>query len=231
MPPRLYKDPLRVCIYEEPNPGNDYSGGLPGAITNPLAHLTDLYWHSSLNYKTIFYNQVKTINFPPRSAPPGTTKYALPNHNLGSLPYGVLVVGNTQIPTGEPIQGSSQATRHVALGVDNNAVWIRESWNYSSLGAISITFRAILLRTPPLGVTPHLALEQRDRVVYGGGKFDTNSQYLRSNPSNPDFFMTRGRTIDTTAGGYRGVRPNGAIQQFNAYTGGFTGSGFFGVSR
>jgi len=231
MPLRRYKDAHRVCIYDESNPAEDYSGGLPDAITDPLNHLNQIYWHSDLGYVEIFYNQLLTINFPARAYPPGTAKWALPNHNRGSLPYGVLLVGNTQIPTGEPIQGSSQATRHVSLGVDENATWIREIWNYSSLTAVAVTFRAILIRPAPTSAVPHLCYEGPDRVAYGGGKFDTEKQYLRSNPSTPDFWMTIGRTIDTTAGGYRGVRPNGVSQTFGTYTGSFAGSGFFGVSR
>ena len=234
MAPRRYKDAHRVCIYEEPNPGNDYSSGLPPAITDPINHLDQVYWHSDLNYREIFYNQVIMINFPARAYPPGSQKWSLPAHNLGSLPRGVLLVGNTQIPTGEPIQGANQATRHVALGVDETNIWIREVWNYSSLSAITFTFRAILVRPATLGASSHLADESPTRVVYGGGKFDTNKQYLRHAPApaTPDFYMTNmGRTIDTTNAGYRGVRPNGVVKEFNAYTGSFAGAGFIPVAR
>lgn len=232
MPPRLYRDALRVCIYEEPHPGTEYPpNDLPAAITNPLANLPLIYFHTSLGYLIIAYDQTRTINFPARSYPPSTAKWTpFPAHNLGFLPYGILLVGNTQIPTGEPIQGSSAAARHVALGVDAASVWIRECWNYQTLPAISFTFRVILFRPAPTTVTTRMLDESPERIIYGHGKFDTNKDYLKSSPVNPDFYMTRGRTIDTTYAGYRGVRPNGAIQQFNAYTGSFLGSGFFGVA-
>lgn len=228
---RLYEDQFRVCIYEEPNPGTTYPpGSLPAAITNPLNNLDKIYYHSSLGYLIIAYDQSMTINFPARSPGPGTNKWDLPAHNLGFIPYGVLLVGNTQIPTGEPIQGSSSAARQVALGIDTNTVWIREFWNYRNLAAISITFRAILFKPAPTTVTTRMVDESTSRIIYGKGSFDTNNDYIKSAPSSPDFWMTRGRTIDTTNGGYCGVRPNGEVRTINTYTGSFNGTGFFGVA-
>lgn len=231
MPPRLYKDQSRVCIYEEPSPGTIYPpGALPAAITNPHGNLDDIYWHSSLDYFEIAYDRTISVALPSRSAPPGSATHSLPDHNLGFLPFGVLIVGNTQIPTGEPIQGASAAARHVALGVDSTNVWIREAWNYAYLAGTTISFRAILFR--PAGQTPTATMleESPNRVAYGRGKFSTDKSYLKSSPSAPDFWMTRGRTIDTIYAKYRGVRPNGAVREFNGYSGSFAGSGFFGVA-
>lgn len=231
MPPRLYRDSHRACIIDEPTVGKFYTtSNLPAAITNPKANLKQVYFHSDLDYLIIAYDRSMKLTLPARNYPPGTAYHYFPSHNLGFLPFGVLVVGNSMIPTGEPIQGSSSAARHAALGVDTTRIWLRECWNYSSLPAITMTFRAILFKPAPVGAVSHMAYEGPDFVAYGRGKFDTRNNYLKSSPSSPDFWMTRGRTIDTTYGGYRGVRPNGTRRQFNSYTGSFTGSGFFGVA-
>lgn len=231
MPPRRYKDGQRVCIYEEATPGAFYgTDDLPAAITNPTANLDKIYFHSSLPYLIKAYDRTVTINFPARNYPPGKAQWFFPDHNLGFMPYGVLLSGDTQIPTGEPIQGSTSAARHAALGFSNSRLWLRECWNYSSLPAFTMTFRAILYRLAPTNSVPHLAYEGPDYIAYGGGRFDTRNNFIKHAAVSPDFWMTKGRTIDTTYAGYRGVRPNGQVREFNTYTGSFAGSGFFGVA-
>lgn len=231
MPPRRYKDSERVCIYEEPNPGAFYGpDDLPAAITDPLNNLDQIYFHSALGYLIIAYNQSMTINFPARNYPPGNKQWLFPAHNLGFIPYGVLLSGNTQIPTGEPIQGSSSATREASLGIDENSLWVRECWNYASLAAMTLTFRAILFKPAPKDAVPHMAYEGPDYVAYGGGAFSTNNNYIKHAPTTPDFWMTRGRTIDTNHADYRSVRPNGSVRNLNGYSGSFAGTGFFGVT-
>lgn len=230
MAPRLWKDRHRVAVYEEPQPGRYYAPGtVHRAVADPETYIAELYWHSNLTYFETVYDRTVTLTLPARGAPPGTQKWPLPAHGLGFIPHGVLRIGDTQIPTGQPIQGTSAATRHVFLGIDASNVWIREAWNYNSLPAITRTFRVILFRQALSNVSAHLLEESPERIVYGGGKFSTDRSYIKHATASPDFWMTRGRTIDTKLGGYKGVTPNGAATIIGAYTGSFAGSGFFGV--
>lgn len=227
---RIYEDQHRVCIYEEPTEGRAYPpNALPGAITNPLANLGQIYFHSDLQYVVTAYDESRTITLPARTYPPGNAKHDFPNHNLGFIPDGVLRIGNTQIPTGEPIQGTSSAARHVAVVIDNQRVSLLEAWNYSSLSPITLTFRVILFRPAQVAPAEKMYFESAARIVMGQGKFSTDNDYIKHAPASPDFFMTRGRTIDTQNARLRSVRPNGDVRNFNGYSGSFSGEGFFGV--
>lgn len=223
---RIYQSPQFVAIIES---AGDVAGDLV-KLNAPLANLGDIYWHSGLDYWVIAYDQTLSLTLPARNYPPGNAKHYFPNHNLGFEPFGVLLIGNAQLPTGEPVQGSTSAARHAVLGVNSTQLWLFEAWNYSSLPALTLSFRAILLKPAPTNTSPHLLEESPPRVIYGGGKFDTDNNYLKSSPAAPDFWMTRGRTIDTINGGYKGLRPNGDAQFFNTYAGNFQGEGFFGVA-
>lgn len=227
---RIYEDQYRVCIYEEPTEGAAYPPeGLPGAITSPLENLGQIYFHSDLPYQITAYDQSRTITLPARAYPPGNAKHPFPNHNLGFIPDGVLRIGNTQIPTGEPIQGTSSAARHVAVVVDDQRVSLLEAWNYSSLSPITLTFRVILVRPAQLVPEEKMYFESAERIVMGRGAFSTDNDYLKHAPVAPDFFMAMGRTIDTRNARLRSVRPNGDVRNFNSYSGSFAGEGFFGV--
>ena len=213
-----------------------YDDTVPGAFTDPLNHLGSVYFHSDLSYLRIYYDETRTLNLPSRSSSWGYEDHNIfPAHNLGFMPWAILLVGNSQYPTSHPVQivGNEGSGRYISLTVTATTVAIRSTYHTTaghSVGATSLSCRAILLG-PASGSDPGYAARfyPSGRLTLGEGKFDTGLNYLRRNDTTPDFWATSGRTIDTKTGGARFVKPNGETLNVQGYSGSFVGTQFFGI--
>lgn len=224
--PRLYADKTKVAIYDS---------AVPAALTNPNAHINDVFFHSSLDYLEIAYEDSFSLTLPARPNlldwTEDSAKHNITSHGLGVIPFGVLLVSGEQMSTLEPLQLTGQYERHVALGVSSTQVWIQESWyNKADMPAITRTYDIYLLRDAPDTTTPKALSFTSSRLLMGGGKFDTNRAYLRQKNSAPAFWMTAGRTIDTDGSGIRHKRPSGTQTSFQSYGGSFTGDTVYGIN-
>jgi hypothetical protein len=218
-----------AAIYDEPDPGRFYAPGTRHpAVSFPEANLSRLYWHSSTPYMETIYDRQVTINLPSRQAPPGSVRHVLPNHGAGAVPYGILLTGDTQVPTGKVWQGANQATRHLSLGLSASGVWIEEVWGYSSLPARLFVGRVVLIRPATVEREAKWWYIGADKVYLGGGKFDSRRDYIKAARTSPAFWLALGRTIDTRGSGYRGVLPNGRRLDIR-YSGNFAGGAFYGM--
>lgn len=223
--PRFYADKNRVAIYDS---------DVPAALASPSANIDAVYFHSSLDYLEIGYEDTFSLTLPARSDTDWTeasAKHNITSHGLGVIPFGVLLVSGEQMSTLEPLQLTGSYERHVALGVSSTQVWIQESWYAkAAMPAITRTYDIYLLRDAPDTTTTKALSFTSSRLLMGGGKFDTNRAYLRQKNSAPAFWMTAGRTIDTDYEGIRHKRPNGTQVSFQGYGGSFTGDTNYGIN-
>lgn len=224
--PRFYADKNKVAIYDS---------AVPDALTSPTSHIGDVFFHSSLDYLEIGYEDTFSLTLPARPNlldwTEDSAKHNITNHGLGTIPFGILLVSGEQMSTLEPLQLTGSYERHVALGVSSTQVWIQESWYAKAdMPAITRTFDIYLLRDAPDTTTTKALSFTSSRLLMGGGKFDTNRAYLRQKDSSPAFWMTKGRTIDTSGSGIRHKRPNGTQVSFQSYSGSFTGDASYGIN-
>lgn len=223
--PRLYADANKVAIYDS---------AVPAALTSPADNIRKVFFHSDLDYLEIGYESSFSITFPARTGSDWTedsTTHHTVSHGLGVIPYGVFLAGGEQLSTLEPVQLTGTYERHVALGLSSTQYWIQESWyQKASMPAITISFDVYLLRDAPSTTMAKRLSFTSERLLMGGGKFDTERAYLRETASAPAFWMTAGRTIDTDYSGIRHKRPNGTQVSFQGYGGSFTGDPVYGIN-
>lgn len=216
-----------------------YDDDTPAAFTNPEANLSAIYFHSDLDYFFIAYDQTRTLTLSATGVTEGTTDESriFPAHNLGYIPYGFLIINGTQYPTGFPLQvtGNEGTARYIMLSMDSSDVWITTR-HHATTGhgnsGISRSCRVILLGQATKTDVGYAARfrPSSGRLTLGEGKFDTNRDYLRRDDTNPDFYVSSGRTIDgQSGGGIRFVLPDGTVTSQQGYSGSFTGTQFFGL--
>ena len=214
-----------------------YDDDTPAALTDPANNLDKVYFHSALGYLHVVYDQTRNLSMPSVSSTNGYARFDIfPNHNLGYVPFGILQIDDTQLPTCHPVQlkGNEGSGRHIFMELTTSDVFIRAA-HYTttgkSLGGYSVSVRAILLGQATKTDIGYAARfdPTTGRLTLGEGLFDTDKNYLLRNDANPDFWMSSGRTIDTNNSGIRLVLPNGDVENQQSYSGSFTGTQFFGI--
>src|SRR5690606_26844123 len=112
--------------------------------------------------------------------------------------------------------------RTVAIRLTTSAVGIYETCfvYQSNLPAITISYRIVLFS--PITPSGNKTLQiQPDRFIGSRGKLDTNKNYIRRNPTNPDLWLSKGKTADVANGSFRIVTANGTTITRDPYSGGF----------
>jgi len=240
MPKKLYSEGIlgRTAIYDA---GDD----LP--LTNPLAHLGRLYFHSDLDYIRIAYTWTGVINHPGRVASgtpdkynadarrpvQGVQDYTLFTHNLGFIPAGIVVIGNDMLPGMASVQSAGPASnRFVSLTLSTTTAVLRENWFTfnNDLPAIGLTYKVYLFSQPIVPAGIQSLRVQPDRFIASRGKLDSAFRYIKSAVvATPDFFLARGPSADVSGGGLRIVTPAAVVKDDGVYNGSFSGTPAKGV--
>lgn len=224
----------KVAIYEDSN---------PAAFTTPLANLNDVFFHSDLDYMGVAAILDAVVTHPARAKGGTATahSYSVPQytsgqsnpltHNLGYEPYGLCFIGNDMLPANTQIQSVGTSFRTVALEITSTNVRIFEtSWVYqTALPSITMSYK-ILLFTPKIVPSGNITIDiTATRVIASRGKLDTNLDYIRHKAVSPDFYFSKGKTLDTNNGSFRIVTANGSTITRTPYAGSFTGVPGIGI--
>lgn len=104
------------------------SDGTPGCLDNPLAHLPNVFFHSSLSYLSVRQIVDLTVSMPAGGG--RAVSYTLFAHGLGAVP----LVAGLIYTTGQPVVGSTvtymdsvMTMRAVTLGADATNVFLWEN--------------------------------------------------------------------------------------------------------
>jgi hypothetical protein len=226
----IYKGDADPALYASPTP----------------AQLGDLHFHSDLSYLGNTQVLDATITHPERvrssssskwggttyRAQQGTQIYTLGPNTLGAIRPAIAFYGTAQMPAGTVIHQINQSARAVSLIITPSQIRLFETWITfdDTLPAVARSYRIALFETlfTAAGTTSiHIA---PGLFSAGFGKLSTTYRYLRRADSDPDLFVTAGRTADVQSGGIKIVLPNGTVAlQSPTYTGSFAGTPGTGV--
>ena len=218
-------------------------------FNDPIANLTNLYFHSDLGYLGNGLLVTGTINHPGVTRSSSTSKglfgsstnynpqngsndYLLANHSYSATAPFVAFIGDAQMPSGTVVQQVGQSVRAVSVYRTSTQIRVFENWATfdDSLGAISRTYSVILFERLNTALNSTSILIEGDRFRAGFGKLDTDFLYLRRNNENPDFYVTTGKTADVNSGRLKVVLPDGSVPVVDSgYGGSFSGVGGTGV--
>lgn len=228
------------AMYEEPP-----TGPKDDPLYNPLNHLGRIRVHSALAYLQVAVEIDHTINHPSVAASYGwdwstwsnnwtpdayVADHLLGTHGLGYVPLCIVASGQGTLEPGLPIQvNGSGGTRFLDVYLTTTQVRARERVDSGTgtLGAITMTYKILVLREPAKPMAG-LAFDADDgRVVAGEGWFDSDYHYLRAVASGESpYFVGASQQIDTAGGVCRFIDALGTIRHdfYNAadYTGGLT---------
>ncbi|MCB9993127.1 MAG: hypothetical protein H6873_05670 [Hyphomicrobiaceae bacterium] len=219
-----------------------------GPFNNPVANLDKVLFHTKLDYLEVAATGNRTIAFPKvtKGSADSIAEYGpdlsygvrqqnwtLITHNLGYLPFVIVVVNGEVIPAGFPVQSrpSDGSQRIVTPYVTTSQVKLREVANVSSKGldAQSVSFEILVFKVPS-GKSDFILEPGRMRV----GTFDSRKRYVRvAKASETNFLIAKGRTIDLDHGAARTVTPKGKKLEDRppkTYRGSFTGTGSVAIA-
>lgn len=236
MAKKLYSEGLtgKVVIYDPSQ---------PDAVTNPLANLDKVYFHSDLNYVGVAAVLEATVTHPARTrgGPATQHEYRQPNpvegqvqsltHNLGYVPHAIAFINDNMLPANTQIQhvGSSFRTVAIQLTTTNVAIYETSYVYQSDLPAINVHYRIVLFSpiTPSGDKTLHITPE---RFIASKGKLDTEKNYIRRVATGtPNLWFSKGKTADVANGSFRIVTANGTTITRTPYSGAFAGEPGIGV--
>jgi hypothetical protein len=226
-----------------------FKGTDPAPFNSPLSNLADLYFHSDLGYLgngllvtgTISHGERtrssstskglfgSSTHYNPRN---GTADYLLATHDYAAGAPFVAFVGDAQMPSGTAVQKVGESVRAVSVYVTSTQIRVFENWATfdNTLGAVNRTYSVILFDRLTTATDTTSILIEPNRFRAGFGKLDTDFLYLRKQDTNPDFYVTAGKTADVNSGRLKVVLPDGSIPiNDSGYGGGFTGSTGTGV--
>lgn len=140
---------------------------LENTIANPLANLSNIHFHSGLDYLRLANYFNVNISFPSRQANTasdtskgktytwyvptyGVSTYSLGYHNLGYKPVCLLYQNTDGLAGNFPIQQDGLSLRLASLGINNDQVYIVENWvtYQNSLASTVQNFKVLVFKDP-----------------------------------------------------------------------------------
>lgn len=244
---RLYADELRCAIYDEAPGGGDPldpASQMNRPVVSPLSWLSNVYFHSDLNYYGIAVKNLSaTVSHPSiagmtRTAAGGNqevsaavvfygqsveTNHVLVTHGLGYVPKFFCIYNNRLIPHGTPVQDEGVGLKRfvTAYATSSQIVLHEVGWSSdTSLSAVSRTYQVIVFREPLVSpVAKQLDLYPGE-AIFGKGKFRGSEPHLRADgPGDVQWPIATGRTAGVRNGGLRVWVPNGSYVDFGPYNG------------
>lgn len=215
-----------IYLVDPSNPGNR------DPFLSPTSHLDRILWHSDLDYLEIFYDETATLSLPAITGVSRSVDHAWPDHDLGSIPYGGMIVDGIQQDGALTIQTANYGRRSLELHLTTSGTIVHEYGfrdTTVSLPAITVDVRVILFRVAPiLDAANSFLIDPYNNILqFGFGKFSTNGNpKVRITSGTPDFTIPAiGRTIDSSGATLRIVQPDGSTEDYFGYSGSFTGPG------
>jgi len=217
-----------------------YRASNPSAFTNPTGNITDVFFHSSLDYFKIAETLTASITLPQRNDGSSDTWWggstSIPNggsekHVIGTasttLPAFVLCeVDGDVVGTMTPLELSSNGFRIVALVQDGQELSLYENYfvnSNQSIGSQSVSVTVYIFDNATPDSNAPLFYASSTRVTAGQEKFDSDNGYLiTDNGASPPLSVPTGVIIDVENGGARFVNPDGTTDDWNGYGGSFT---------
>jgi hypothetical protein len=136
-------------------------------INKPLKNINKVYFHSNFDYMKLASKFTASITLPQRNRETrtesskgksstydipaaGTQRHLLGSHALGYIPFATSVRGANQVTPTAPIQTVGASQRIINVEMDENSVYIYESWStyQYNLSAITESFTVWVFRNP-----------------------------------------------------------------------------------
>jgi hypothetical protein len=244
---RLYADEFRCAIYEEAPGGGDPldpTSQMNRPVMSPISWLSNVYFHSDLNYYGIAATNLSaTIS---HAAVAGMTRIAgggnqevpatvvfygqavetnhlLVTHGLGYVPKFFCIYNNRLIPHGTPIQDEGLGLkRFVTAYATSTQIRLHEvGWSSdATLPAVSRTYQVIVFREPSANSTDKQLDLYAGGADFGRGKFRGAEPHLRADGvGDVQWPIATGPTAAIRNGGLRVWTPNGSAIDFGPYNG------------
>lgn len=245
---RLYADEYRCAIYDEaPGGGNpkDPNSLMNRPVVDPSSWLSNLYFHSELDYYSVVAYTLSTAITHPAiagitrnaaggtgevstvvtlSGQLGTSDHLLLTHSLGYVPDFYALINDKLAPNGIPVQVvGTDRIRFASVYATTTQIRVR-TFGYSSasdLPSVSINYGVFVFREHAPIPTDEMLLITGDEVIFGQGKFKMDFPHLRvADPvlDNPLAIATD-VTADTSNGALRLYTPNGGVYDWGSYDG------------
>lgn len=243
---RLYADELRCAIYEEASGGGDPID--PTALMNrpvvdPLNWISNLYFHSDLDYYEIAARNMNCVISHAAVAgritqAGGTgevsavvslggqfvrTSHLMVTHNLGYIPRFFCIYNGRLIPHGIPVQDAGGGlVRFVTAYATATEIRLGELAVSTTvaLPATTLTYQVIVFRTPGTNPSSKMLDIYPGAAEFGQGKFRASEPHLRADGlGDVQWPVATGRTAAVRNGGLRAYYPNGGYVDFGPYNG------------
>lgn len=208
-------------------------------FTDPSAHRTRVLYHSDLDYLEIFYDEDITLNLGSYGAGGMEIEHAIPDHDLGSVPFCAMILAGEQIDGVLAIQKTSTGWRTLELvptATGAKVVERRFGTTTNSTPAINLAITVRMLRVAPeIDASNTFLVDPVNGVVqFGNGRFSTagNPKIKLTTSLTPAYLIPKfGQSIDSVGAGLRICRPDGTNDDFWGYSGSFANPGSWGVSE
>lgn len=212
-------------------------------LTDPLAHIGRVIWHSDLEYLEVFSDETVTLTFPARDTHQAPFDGIFAYHDwypfspagFSTEPYGIIQVNGVLIPHAlvlkETAPGLTVPQRLITIRVETAGIVIRELWRAAAnighpLEQQSITVRGILFGARAPSGTKLIDMDAGSGVMkLGRSVIDTSNTkgFLRQSATPTGLAVTAERTIDSVPGGMRVWRTDGTYADTSAYNGTYAG--------
>lgn len=136
-------------------------------LDNPVKNLSNIHFHSDLDYMSVAATFTTTISFPTRTKQTqtdeskkssttfdvpstGVQRYELGTHGLGYTPFATAVRGGQQVTPTYPLQLSGASLRLINIEMDSSKIHVYENWVTfgANLVATTETFTVWVFRDP-----------------------------------------------------------------------------------
>ena len=201
---------------------------------DPATHRNRVLFHTDNDYLEVFYAEDYTLSL--ASASPNTeATHTLTDHNLGSVPYALLVIDGEQ-QMKQVVKKTSTRYRSLELIATTNGFEILERRIPLDTG---VSFPAETIDVSVYGLRPAPTLDASNSfdinpeagvVQFGFGRFSTaGNPKIKLTNGTPDFYFQKfGMAIDGVGGGLRICRANGTNDDFWSYGGSLANLGSWG---
>lgn len=202
-------------------------------LNNPASYLSQIHFHSDLDYLEVALAGTVTINHalvPGNPAPTpigGSAIFAdswgwnaggddnlIVTHNLGYEPFVLVAAGNNVLWPGMPVDNNDVGSaRYATAYVTTTELRLATicTAGVNDLPAKSITYTYLVFKNPPAAVGSILFKNDpsADVLSMGLGKFSSDRAYLQVVPGGSPLGVSLGRTIDLNKGAMRAYRSDG----------------------
>lgn len=222
-----------VYLVDPANPTDD------APLSNPTAHRNRVLFHSDWDYLEVVYDHSSTLSLPTRSTMFEQSYSPLPNHNIGSIPFGFGIVSGSVLTPNSVIQRAGTWSRRcLSVSFTTTGITFHEQASVAVLDgdvlpSISVPVRCILLgyaaanKSEPFDINPGGGY-----IQLGYGKFNSSgNRKLRVTSRTSVFrFFALGATMDSVNAALRIAKPDGSVVNIGGYSGTFVPPPSVGVT-